>query len=147
MTAWLIDHTGPKMAPQFLKVEKRLTGPYAVSLDCRYRIEQSDLTLTYELRTGDPRLYLHINGTWFQRGTPETGVPSLRLALPLNLTDVKATYDIPFGSITRDTNRDQEQPALNWVRADGTQRQEQGAASPSTTTPSTATPSTTPPSA
>ncbi len=120
MSAWLIDNTGPKVAPQLLKIEKRMTGPYAVSLDCRYRIEQSELTLTYELRTGDPRVYLHINGTWFQRGTPETGVPSLRLAIPIDLADVKATYDIPFGSITREHNRDQEQPALNWVRADGT---------------------------
>ena len=119
MTAWIIDNTGPAVAPQLLKIEKRMNGPYAVSLDCSYRIEQSELTVTYELRSGDPRVYVHINGTWFQRGTPETGIPGLRLALPLNLAEVKATYDIPFGSITREHNCDQEQPALNWVRADG----------------------------
>ena len=119
MTAWLIDNANYRETPKVLAIDRKLDGPHKATVDVKVKIQESELTLTYELRAGDPRLYLHLTGTWFQRGTPHTGVPSLRLGLPLALTDAKATYEIPFGAIERDLNQNQELPALNWAMVQG----------------------------
>lgn len=119
MSAWIIDNISQRQTPQMVAIDRKLDGPYKATLDVKLKIAESELTLTYELRAGDPRLYLHLTGTWFQRGTPQTGVPSLRLSLPLALTGAQATYEIPFGSITRDLNHNEELPALNWAMVQG----------------------------
>jgi len=85
MTAWTVDHTGPVDVPEVLGIHRRLRGPHKASLDVRLRLHESEFTLTYELRANDPRLFVHLAGTWFQRGTPQTGIPSLRFAFPFSL--------------------------------------------------------------
>src|SRR5260370_1311338 len=87
-------------------------------LKCTYT-RGSPARISYEIRAGDPRVYVHLSGMWFQRGTPQTGVPSLRLNLALALADAKATYEIPFGAIERDLNHNEELPALNWAMVRG----------------------------
>ncbi len=119
MTAWLIDHTGPAERPVVNSLKRQAKGPYKASLEVGLRLHDSDFTLTYELRAGDPNLYLHLIGTWFERGTPQTGIPVLRLTLPLALDQAKATYEIPFGALTRDTVAGEEVPALNWAMVNG----------------------------
>jgi alpha-mannosidase len=119
MTAWLIDNAGPVERPAVLSVAQRLKGPYRASIDVRCRIRESEFTLTYELRAGDPRLHLQCRGTWFQRGSPEHGVPNLRLALPLALDDARATYEVPFGALERRAKPDEEVPALQWALVRG----------------------------
>jgi alpha-mannosidase len=119
MSAWCIDNAGPAEPVQALAVRRKLSGPYRVSLEIDLAVRQSKFTLTYELRAGDPRLHLHLAGTWFERGTPETGVPALSLALPLALTDAQARYEIPFGAIGREFNRREEVPALAWAMVTG----------------------------
>jgi len=94
-------------------------GPHKVSFEASFRIRESNFTVTYELRTGDPRLYIHVAGTWFQRGTSETGVPTLRLAFPLALDQAKGTYEIPFGAQSRPWHNGQEVPALQWAGVSG----------------------------
>jgi alpha-mannosidase len=119
MTAWVIDHTGPVELPELLAVRRKLSGPYRASLEVDLRVRQSRFTLTYELRAGDPRLHLHLKGTWFERGTPETGVPVLRLAVPLALSKATARYEIPFGAIDRPYVSGEEMPALRWAQVTG----------------------------
>lgn len=119
MTAWIIDNTGARQTPQVMAIDRKLDGPHKATLEVKLKIAESELTLGYELRSGDPRVYLHLTGTWFQRGTPQTGVPSLRMGLPLSLSDAKATYEIPFGAIERDLNHNEELPALNWAMVRG----------------------------
>ena len=121
MTAWSIDNAGPVEQPKVTAMRRALQGPYKASIEVDLRICESELTLTYELRANDPRLYVHVKGVWFQRGTPTTGVPALSFALPLALEDAKARYEIPFGAIDRDINDGQELPALNWVQVRGLQ--------------------------
>lgn len=75
--------------------------------------------MTYRLDRDDPRLHLSLASDWFQRGTPETGIPNLRLALPLALTGTTASYEIPFGAVDRVTPPDQEVPALRWAKIAG----------------------------
>ena len=119
MTAWLIDNICQRQTPRVLGIDRKLDGPYKATVDVRLQIQESELTLTYELRAGDPQLYLHLRGTWFQRGTPQTGIPVLRLSLPLTLQDSLATYEIPFGALTRNLNDGQELPAVNWAMVTG----------------------------
>ena len=121
MTAWLIDHTGA--APEALlttALRRTLKGPYKAAVEVDLRVRESTFTLTYELRAGDPRLYVHLRGTWFQRGTKETGVPSLSFVLPLALRDARARYEIPFGAIDRNLNNREEVPARQWAQVTGT---------------------------
>jgi len=119
MTAWTIEQTGPVELPAVTAIRRRLTGPHRASIEVALRIHESTFTLTYELRAGDPKLYLHLTGVWFQRGTPETGVPTLRLAVPLALTDARGRYEIPFGAIDRTLNQGEEVPALQWAQVAG----------------------------
>ena len=100
-------------------LRRTLTGPYKASIEVDLRIHESTFTLTYELRAGDPKLYLHFKGVWFQRGTRETGIPTLRFAFPLALTEAKGRYEIPFGAVDRSLNRGEEVPALQWAQVTG----------------------------
>jgi len=119
MTAWSVHHTGEVSAPEVTSIRPVLCGPYRASVAVGLRIRESEFTLSYELRQGDPRLLIHLDGTWFERGTRQTGVPVLRWSLPLALTDAKARYEIPFGAIDRKLNNGVELPALQWAQVDG----------------------------
>jgi alpha-mannosidase len=120
MTAWSVDHTGPVEHPRVTSFARRLGGPYKASLEFGLRVRESDLTLTYELRANDPCLYVHVRGTWFERGTRETGVPVLRAAFRLALRDAVARYEVPFGAVERRLNSGEETPALRWACVHGT---------------------------
>jgi alpha-mannosidase len=123
MSAWLIQHPGgPAKEPLLLDLKRKLAGPLKASVEAVLRVEQSDLTLTYELRAGDPRLYVRITAAWFQRGTRETGVPVLGFALPLALADAKARYEIAFGAVDRPLCGGEEVPALQWAQVRGLAR-------------------------
>lgn len=120
MSAWSIDNTGPTEYPRMTALRRTLDGPYKAAIEVDLAIHESNFTLTYEVRAGDPRLYVGIKGVWFQRGTPQTGVPALSFALPLNLRDAAARYEIPFGAIDRAWNEGEEVPALCWAQVTGT---------------------------
>ena len=122
MTAWVIDNAVKKETLQVLAIDRKLDNAYKATVDVRLKIRESEFTLTYELRAGDPMLYLHLKGTWFERGTPQTGVPTLHFTMPLSDMDSfpHGTYEIPFGAIERDTHEAEELPALNWAMVTGT---------------------------
>jgi len=119
MTSWLVDHTGPKHVPELLSIQRRMTGPHKASIDVRLLIRDSEFVLTYELRQGDPMVYVHLNGTWVERGTPQTGIPVLRTTYPFALTDAIPRYEIPFGALSRRMNHGEEVPALRWAMVTG----------------------------
>jgi len=119
MTAWIIDHHGAIEYPVMKGYQRKANGPHKVSFEAKFRIHESDFTLVYELRANDPRLYIHMTGTWFQRGTSEGGIPTLRLAFPLALDQARGTYEIPFGAQARPSHQGQEVPALQWAGVAG----------------------------
>jgi alpha-mannosidase len=119
MTAWTVDHTGPVEHPEVLGIHRRLRGPHKASIDVRLRVHESEFTLTYELRANDPRLFVHLVGTWFQRGTPQTGIPTLRCAFPFSLAGAQGSYEIPFGAIERRLDHGEEVPAWRWAMVSG----------------------------
>jgi len=122
MTAWLVDHQGaPSEYPQLLELRRGQSGPHKATLVARYRLHESELVLVYELRAGDPQVHVHLSGTWFERGAPDRGVPTLNLRLPLALQGASARYEIPFGAIERDCCQREEVPGLQWAQVTGKQ--------------------------
>lgn len=119
MTAWIMDDGQIQPAPVLVELKRNGTGPFVATLEANYVVAESEFTVVYELRANDPRLYLRISGTWFQRGKSGAGVPSLRLALPLALRDVCGRYEIPFGAIDRPMHQGEEVPALQWAHFTG----------------------------
>ncbi|MCE9616591.1 MAG: hypothetical protein K8T26_20135 [Lentisphaerae bacterium] len=120
MSAWLIEHPGrPAEYPELVALRRTYAGPYKATIEARLRVRQSEFTIGYELRADDPRLHLTIRGTWFERGTPETGIPVLNFTLPLAMQHVTAQYEIPFGSIDRSLNNREETPSQHWVQVTG----------------------------
>ena len=121
MSAWLVQHRGaPAEHPRVKDVRRGQKGPYQATLEIDLGIRESEFTLTYELRAGDPRVFINIRGTWFQRGTRETSIPSLSFALPLALENAHGRYEIPFGTIDRTLNRREEVPSQQWAQVTGT---------------------------
>jgi alpha-mannosidase len=104
---------------QVKQIRRTQNGPFKAAIDVDCRIEQSDFTLTYELRAGDPTLYVSVAGTWFERGTPDRGLPVLRFSLPLAAETLTSRYEIPFGSIERSFPNGEEVPALRWAQVSG----------------------------
>ncbi len=119
MTAWNADHTGPAEHPVVTAIRREGNGPHLAAIAVDLRIRESNLTLTYSLRGDDPRLHLQVQGVWFQRGTKETGVPVLRLALPLALTEARTRSEIPFGAVDRAFRDGEEMPMLQWTQVMG----------------------------
>ena len=122
MTAWLVHHQGaPSEYPVLVDLRRGQSGPHKATLEARYRIHESEFTLVYELRAGDPQVHLHLSGTWFERGDADKGVPTLNLRLPLALQDARGRYEIPFGAIDREYHQREEVPALQWAQVTGAQ--------------------------
>jgi len=119
MSAWSIDETGPVGAAVIRSVKRSATGPHVAIVEVVTRVNESELTVTYELRAGSPCLHVQVAGTWLERGSAATGVPNLRMAFPFALHEATARYETPFGGIDRDLAGGEEVPALRWAQVSG----------------------------
>ncbi len=119
MSAWVIEHGGDVERPVVKSVIRKGAGPYVVSLEVDFEIKSSRFTVVYCLYADDPALHISIRGSWFERGTPETGIPVLRMVVPTRLEDPHTEYEIPFGSKIRRTEHGEEVPALRWAMIHG----------------------------
>ncbi|MBN1246752.1 MAG: alpha-mannosidase [Anaerolineae bacterium] len=119
MSAWLIDNSGVPEHPALVRVEASANGPYLAELVLTYTVRASTITARYALHVGDAALHIALEIDWFERGSPERGIPNLRLAVPTTLQDVTARYEIPFGALDRQTAPDKEVPALRWAKLSG----------------------------
>jgi alpha-mannosidase len=119
MTSWLVGHNGVPESPRVTAVKMPLAGPHKASVEFSLSLRESEFVLGYELRSGDPTLYLRVAGTWFQRGTRQTGVPALRAVIPTALSDVRLRCEIPCGAISRGLRNGEEEPALRWACISG----------------------------
>jgi len=115
MSAWQINHFMTTESPTLVSLRRVDDGPYTASLVAKYRIRNSELSLTYRVADSDPLLHLDIGATWFERGGPDVGTPVLALRLPTALSGALPTYDIPFGTIARDMPHGEEVPALSFA--------------------------------
>lgn len=118
-SAWSIDKTLKMEMMEIVSARVTQNGPHLARLDVACRIRESSFTLQYELRANDPCLYISLDGTWLERGTAQTGVPNLSIAIPLALKGAAASYEIPFGGIDRKQNSGEEVPANRWAAVTG----------------------------
>jgi alpha-mannosidase len=94
-------------------------GPHRCTIEVDLTIAESEFTVRYTLDAGAPYVQVDCTGTWVQRGTHATGIPVLRLELPLALAAARARYEIPFGAVPRPHFQGEEMPALQWVAVTG----------------------------
>ncbi|MFQ3549796.1 MAG: glycoside hydrolase family 38 C-terminal domain-containing protein [Armatimonadota bacterium] len=119
MTSWVIGQC-KEIEQLTTGAELKVTsyGPNRASLVSTRVWRDSKITLEIGLNRDSKTIEFKLNTRWVERGTPETGVPMLRVAFPLNVEDGIPTYEIPFGSQTR-VQSAQEIPALKWVNLTG----------------------------
>jgi alpha-mannosidase len=119
MTAWEIT--------QILRVEDQVggaemrvgqTGPHRATIVSSSKRNESTLTLTISLAAGVPRVDFQLNVNWLERGHQQVGVPTLRVAFPVAVADGEATFEVPFGSVTRPLDG-LDVPALRWAALNG----------------------------
>ena len=115
MTSWTVAETGPAEFFEVKSIQRKATGPYLAQVETVLRHGDNLFTLLYEMRAGDPHLYLSLNGTWVERGNAERGVPVLRMLFPTAMAAAQGRYEIPFGAIDRTQRDGEELPALQWA--------------------------------
>ena len=117
--AWNIDpqyeeHSLP--APKLQSIQWVENGPIHQNLRTTHRFQRSTIIQDYVLETGSPYLKIKTHIDW-----QETQV-LLKSNFPFTIKSSQATYEIPFGAISRATNPQTEAekaqwevPALRWA--------------------------------
>ncbi len=104
MTAWVLGQV-----KQYVPFTEGATlsfphhGPYLASVQTHHRFNDSQLTVTFSLSAGVPRLDITVEADWLERGSPETGVPALRIQFPIAVDEAKCRMECPNGWVERST--------------------------------------------
>lgn len=120
MSAWVFgpaQHVDKNL--QAFSVLHKQSGPFQASVEAKLKVENSDVTVTYTLKAGQPILEIAIQVRWVEIGSEAKGTPALHMRFPMALSDAKGLYEVPFGAIERDLNSGEEVPALRWVDITG----------------------------
>jgi alpha-mannosidase len=115
MSAWAIGQikeVTPLVQGGAMHIVSRGPNRVAVKTDRTYR--SSTISVEIGLNAGSRVVDFTLHTRWVEIGTHDTGVPMLRAAFPVNVTDGAATFEIPFGSQQRPQSL-QEVPALKWA--------------------------------
>ncbi|HID95170.1 MAG TPA: alpha-mannosidase, partial [Candidatus Latescibacteria bacterium] len=119
MTAWEIGQIVERLdLLQGATTEVVHRGPYIATIRAHRKFRDSRFALDISLKAGLPRVEFTLRVEWLERGSPEYGVPMLRVVFPLALREGKACFEIPFGYIERPADGE-EVPALKWVDLTG----------------------------
>jgi len=91
-------------------------GPLRAVIRVKKHFQNSQFVQDITLEAGSPRLDVHMSADWHEKHI------LLKVAFPVNATNNKATFEIPYGSIQRPTTRNTpeekakfEVPALRWA--------------------------------
>ncbi|MDP6124205.1 MAG: glycoside hydrolase family 38 C-terminal domain-containing protein [Candidatus Latescibacteria bacterium] len=115
MTAWVIGDLESVETPLKLKSLNFELGPHQGVATAKIDIHDSSVTLRTIVRAGDPRVEIEVSINWLERGTPERGVPMLRMRMPVALKDATPRYETPYGTVERDLSGGEEVPSQRWV--------------------------------
>jgi len=112
-SAWDIDLTGEEVdldRPSIVKVtaDGPACGKIQVTRDWRRSRFIQEITLYKSI----PRIDIKLIADWNEREQ------FLKVAFPLNISNSQANYEIPFGSISRQSDGS-EYPALKWIDVSG----------------------------
>jgi alpha-mannosidase len=115
MTAWVIGQIKQMQAltdgGSFVITQR---GPARVAVKIDRVFRDSTISVEIGLDSGSRVVDFLMKLRWAERGTPERGVPMLKAAFPVNVTNGVPTYEIAFGSQARSQSL-QEIPALKWA--------------------------------
>jgi len=119
MTAWEIGQVVKQIdLTEGADLHVRHGGPHQATIASTRKYNDTRLTLAVSLKSGVPRIDFALNVDWRERGTPEVGVPMLKVAFPVAVEKGKATCEVPCGYVERPTDG-WEVPALKWVDLSG----------------------------
>lgn len=107
MSSWVLGQVLQRTPLRNLgaTIECPHNGPYLVATRVHYKLHDSRFTLTLSLTAGSPRLDFTLEMDWLERGSPEIGVPGLKVAFPLHVTGGTAVFECPNGSVVRATDQ------------------------------------------
>lgn len=94
------------------------SGPSRAVVRSRRKYNDSEFVLDVILNDRVPRIDFRLEIFWLERGGKDVGVPMLKVLFPVNITQGKARFDIPFGSIERVPDGS-EVPSQKWVDLTG----------------------------
>jgi alpha-mannosidase len=120
MSAWSMADAKTRLFPVPVETMRvRQANGYVASVESAMTIGESKVTVTYTLRSGEPYLDVSVHALWLERGSKEIGTPKLRMLFPAALEKASATYEVPFGAITRDLNKGEEVPSQRFADVAG----------------------------
>lgn len=95
-----------------VSIKKTEDGPVRTSIRVISRYHQSELTQTYTLYTDEDTLHVQAKLNWQEK------FRCLKLQFPVNVEEGRGTYEIPFGSIEKACNGEEE-PVQRWMDLSG----------------------------
>ncbi len=125
MSAWNIGQiTKTVNLDSGASVEVVSPGGPAATIRIRHAYNKSVFVQDVTLYDGVPRIDFKLAADWYEQGTANESGPMLKVAFPINVKDVndvaavKATFEIPFGSIERPA-KGNDVPAQKWIDVSG----------------------------
>ncbi len=104
MTAWVMGQI--KEYKPFVTggaIDCPNNGPHLATVRSQHKLNNSTFTLTISLTANSSRVDFNLDVNWLERGAPDIGVPMLRVAFPLALTGITASFECANGHVTRTT--------------------------------------------
>ena len=113
-SAWTIEgYTGSEDLTTARGVSLVENSPTRASLAVEHDYRKSKFRQEISLYDGVPRIDIHLRADW-QEVCENKPTPLLKLAFQTSVSNGKATFEIPFGSIERPTDG-AEVPAQKWI--------------------------------
>ncbi|MDN4524082.1 alpha-mannosidase [Fictibacillus fluitans] len=100
---------------KLLHIKVMEKGPVVHVVRVTTRFNQSTITQDFTLHAQSPRIDVKVKVNWQEQHK------TLKLLFPLNLNHRTNTYDIPFGTITREANGEEES-MQQWLDVTGTSK-------------------------
>ena len=105
MTAWIIGQI-VKRVPfvSGATLECPHNGPHLAAVRTHHKFNDSRFSLLISVAAGVPRVDFQLDVDWLERGSPEIGVPMLRVNFPLAVAKGVATFECANGHVERTRN-------------------------------------------
>lgn len=122
MSAWTIGRILSDTTLQRPEaVELVSNGPVSRTASVTYKFQSSTLEQLITTYAGLPRVDISLRADWQELGSRELGAPFVKAAFTLPVDTPQATFEIPFGAITRPANG-HEVPGQRWIDVSQTRR-------------------------
>ena len=121
MSAWHLDevHTTHSLL-RGATTELVESGPARLVFSVRHSVRSSSIEQVITFYRDLARVDFHTNLDWQELGSPEAGVPNLKVAFTAHLLESQAWFETPFAAVQRPCDG-QEVPALRWADVGGSE--------------------------